>query len=279
MSPEAAERSRHLAGFLHDRRLAWLDRFIVLDECGSTQDEAFAAASGAPGLVVSSLRQRRGRGRPGKTWNQRDDLGLAVTFVLDRAAHDAAWLPLRAACAVCHACERLVDQWSPTIPEVSPLLRIKWPNDVMVAPGACARHGASRKLAGILVEGRDNLLLLGIGINIHQGESDWPEPLRTTAVSMAQICKVRPQANLVLVGLIEALDQVLFESETEVLRQFAARDIVTGTRRTIEHDNRRFEGVVEHLDPRGFIRVRLDNGVVVSLPTAASTLVSGLPQS
>jgi biotin-(acetyl-CoA carboxylase) ligase len=272
MSPEALARARHLETFLASRGdLKWLDRATVLDECGSTQDEAFSAAAGKPGLVLTTLRQTRGRGRLGRAWVQNSDLGLAATIVLDASSHDVASLPLRIGCALCDACEKMSSLGRPES-DMVPFFRIKWPNDVVVSLDPLRRDAPHRKLAGILIERRDQLLLVGVGVNLLQKENDWPASLRGRAVSLAMLGEP-PRHDWLLRRLIESLDHFLFADLREVRQQFRERDVLTGTRQTFEHDRKVVDGVVQSIDPIDGITVKPERGDPITLPPMTTTLV------
>jgi BirA family biotin operon repressor/biotin-[acetyl-CoA-carboxylase] ligase len=92
-------------------------------EIGSTNDEARRlAAEGAPhGTTVTAAMQSAGRGRQGRPWVTPSGQALLVSVVL-RDLPDVALLPLAVAVAVAE-----------TVGEEA---RIKWPNDVVVLPGA-----------------------------------------------------------------------------------------------------------------------------------------------
>lgn len=106
-------------------------RLVMLDEVGSTNDEALALGrSGAPhGTAVAARNQTAGRGRRGHVWESpRGNLYLSVVL---RPAVGPARLPgLAAACGLGAL-------------SVSNEAQLKWPNDLMAR---------GRKLAGILVE-------------------------------------------------------------------------------------------------------------------------------
>ncbi|MCW5748895.1 MAG: biotin--[acetyl-CoA-carboxylase] ligase, partial [Alphaproteobacteria bacterium] len=111
---------------------------VAFDSIGSTNDEALRrAAAGAPeGTVVTARRQEGGRGRRGRVWTSPP--GNAYSSVILRPgcrADKAAQLGFVTALAVCDAAVVGLP--------VSRIVRLKWPNDVLV-------DGA--KIAGILLE-------------------------------------------------------------------------------------------------------------------------------
>ncbi|HET8678909.1 MAG TPA: biotin--[acetyl-CoA-carboxylase] ligase, partial [bacterium] len=121
---------------------------VRVGELGSTNDLARVMAdAGLPeGTVVVARRQTQGRGRHGHTWASPPG-GLWCSLVL-RPARDAGWgrLSLAMAVATCEAVDEVAGIRS----------AIRWPNDVVIN---------GRKVAGILLEGAPNALVVGIGIN------------------------------------------------------------------------------------------------------------------
>jgi len=135
-------------------------RLVALDICGSTNDEAKALArDGAPeGTLVWAKRQEAGRGRRGRSWiSSEGNLFLSLILRPGVPPARAAQLSFVAAVAV-------AEMVSAHVPGI---VRLKWPNDVLVA-------GA--KIAGILLEsepapqggpnGGIDWLVLGIGVNV-----------------------------------------------------------------------------------------------------------------
>jgi BirA family biotin operon repressor/biotin-[acetyl-CoA-carboxylase] ligase len=147
-------------------------RFVEVT--GSTNsDLAELAARGAPAwTVVVAGQQEAGRGRLGRSWVSRPGDSLLVSVLLRPRLDpsEAPVLSLAAAVAAAEACAvAAVDA------------RCKWPNDIVVG---------DRKLAGILPEaavvgGRLEHVVIGVGVNVHQAERDFPEQLRARATSVA----------------------------------------------------------------------------------------------
>ncbi len=136
-----------------------------LAEVGSTNDVALDAlrAGTPPGLVVTADRQRTGRGRIGRRWQDAPTGGvsLAISATVEVAGSRplggaVGLVPLAAGVAVADALRaRGVE------------VALKWPNDVLAVV-----DGAERKCVGILVEHHHlddrAVLVIGIGINV-----DW----------------------------------------------------------------------------------------------------------
>jgi BirA family transcriptional regulator, biotin operon repressor / biotin---[acetyl-CoA-carboxylase] ligase len=131
---------------------------IVIETLGtvtSTNDEVRQRASeGAIGpLWVRAQAQTQGRGRRGRTWlSAPGNLFMTGLLTLDVGPAEAANLSFIAALAVAESVEAFVP---------SNLVKLKWPNDVLID---------AQKCSGILLESWTNpyglQVAIGIGINV-----------------------------------------------------------------------------------------------------------------
>jgi BirA family transcriptional regulator, biotin operon repressor / biotin---[acetyl-CoA-carboxylase] ligase len=111
----------------------------------STQD----VARGLPvGSIVIADHQTAGRGRLDRRWEAPAGTALLVSFVLD----PNPLLSLAAGVAAAEAC--------------GPQVRLKWPNDLLLAELALGGISVERKLGGILVETTPIKAICGVGINL-----------------------------------------------------------------------------------------------------------------
>ena len=132
------------------------------------------AEEGAPhGTLVIAEEQSGGKGRRGKSWSTPPKTAVAMTLVVrpQIRPEKVSMMTLVMGLAVASACNRLdgVDA------------QIKWPNDVIVD---------GKKICGILTEMSGELnaiyyLVIGIGINVNM--LAFPEEIRQTATSLAQV--------------------------------------------------------------------------------------------
>jgi BirA family biotin operon repressor/biotin-[acetyl-CoA-carboxylase] ligase len=127
----------------------------VVTVTGSTNDDLVAlAAAGAPeGVVLCADFQSAGRGRLDRTWQAQPGDALLVSVLLrpelppERRSLVASAVAV-AARAACGAVAGVVPD-------------IKWPNDLL-APGG-------PKLAGILAVEASGAVVVGMGLNVHDG--------------------------------------------------------------------------------------------------------------
>lgn len=227
-------------------RMTFFRRVVVLAETASTQD-AEETRTATPGTLVTTLRQTAGRGRFGRNWADTADAGVAVTFVVD--AQPTERLVLASALAAAEACEAMLGR----------RVGIKWPNDVVVA---------GRKMAGVLIERRDGLAAIGIGINVAQREFEGELSARATSLAIEGRSVPRLE---VLVALVEALDRALSATDDVLLQAFLVRDALRGHRALFATPDGPVEGEVRSIDPMRGLVVRTESGERF-LPAASTSV-------
>lgn len=144
---------------------------LALGEVGSTLDEAQRRAPSLAGPTwITATRQTQARGRRGRRWVSPEG-NFAGTLVLPDTGppQEAALRSFVMSLALHDALMGL------GVPPAS--LALKWPNDVLLQGG---------KLAGILLEGAGEALVIGIGVNLAEAPApDMVEPGALPPVSLA----------------------------------------------------------------------------------------------
>lgn len=210
-------------------------RITVLRETDSTQSAARRMAA-RPGSIIVAGRQVCGRGRFGREWADTADHGIAATFVVAREPGER--LAIVAAVSAAITAEHLLGRD----------VQIKWPNDL---------YAAGRKFGGALIEQRDEVAMIGIGMNISQ--TTWPLPLAMKAVSLHQLGATATRLGA-LTALIVSMDHALGTSELELEQQFARRDLLRGRWLTLRWNGQEFRGEVLEIQPLRGLRLRTDKG-------------------
>ena len=152
-------------------------RTITYETLGSTNAEALARArAGERGpLWITAATQSAGRGRRGSTWVSTPGNLFATLLLTEPAVPDlASQLSFVTALA-------LHDAVAECAPQLGPLLKVKWPNDLLLG-------GA--KLAGILIEAESNpvfAVAVGIGVNCAAHPDDTPYPATDMAAAGALV--------------------------------------------------------------------------------------------
>ena len=169
---------------------------VVVEETPSTNDLAWEAAGrgASEGLVVFAERQTAGRGQFGRRWESAPYQGLWFSVLL-RPAITLAQSPQLTSLLAAIVATTIEKETG-----VSPV--IKEPNDIYIA---------ARKVAGILVEGRtaadgSYVAVAGIGVNVNQALSDFPEELRDIAGSLAMATGRHLQRGPLAAALLRKFD-------------------------------------------------------------------------
>lgn len=165
---------------------SWPARIERFDAVGSTNDVVMGwLHSGAPEVCVAiAAEQSAGRGRQGRTWTAPAGAALLISVGFRPAwlAPEQVWrLGAVMALAMASAAEDVAGLPSGTI-------RLKWPNDLVVAAG----HGGPRKLAGLLGEtdglgSNDPKAVIGIGVNVDWARDDFPDDLADSMTSLSEV--------------------------------------------------------------------------------------------
>ncbi len=152
-------------------------RTITYETLGSTNAEALARArAGERGpLWITAATQSAGRGRRASTWVSTPGNLFATLLLTEPSVPDvASQLSFVTALA-------LHDAVAECAPQLGPLLKVKWPNDLLLG-------GA--KLAGILIEAESNpvfAVAVGIGVNCAAHPDDTPYPATDMAAAGALV--------------------------------------------------------------------------------------------
>jgi BirA family transcriptional regulator, biotin operon repressor / biotin---[acetyl-CoA-carboxylase] ligase len=235
-----------------------------LATCPSTN--TWAAAHGADlahGAVVFTPCQTAGRGQWGRSWIAPTG-GLTASFVLRSAIPigQLGQISLLAGLAVIQALEQLA-------PELSSRLQIKWPNDIWLD---------GRKLAGILSEVTDGVVIVGIGLNRQAdfAATALADGLRPTgghrAISLHEVLPTLPSEMLLLetlrsqlLDLAGALPSPTGQLKVEWVRSINQRDLLRDRTITVQLGTETLVGVGLGIDWQGGYQLRLLDGTLKSL--------------
>jgi BirA family biotin operon repressor/biotin-[acetyl-CoA-carboxylase] ligase len=190
----------------------------------STQDRAraLAAAGSGPSVVVAD-HQTAGQGTRGRSWHAPAGTSLLGSWLFRPVPAEPGLFALLAGVAVARALERL------GVMEAS----LKWPNDV---------EAGQKKVAGALAhattDGEGGSLVLGIGVNVHQGLDDFPQELRATATSLALAGHTVDRLSL-FVDLTRELDRVAAPAERQAaLDDWRRRSMLLGREVEVTREGR-----------------------------------------
>jgi BirA family biotin operon repressor/biotin-[acetyl-CoA-carboxylase] ligase len=180
----------------------YIGRTIHYEETvNSTQKIAHKLAyDGAnEGTIVVAEEQIAGRGRLDRIWHSPKYTGVWMSVILRPSIPlgQAPQLTLLTAVSVAQA----IQETTGLEPE------IKWPNDILIN---------GKKSVGILTElqaeaDRINSIIIGIGLNVNQAESDFPDDIRAKATSLSIEAGVKINRAELIQALLVKLEKLYEE--------------------------------------------------------------------
>jgi BirA family biotin operon repressor/biotin-[acetyl-CoA-carboxylase] ligase len=222
--------------------------------------------SAPEGSVFLAEEQTAGRGRGGHRWSSQAGMGIYCSFLLHppMSPAETLWLSLISGVAVQDATREATGLQAD----------IRWPNDLLIN---------EKKFAGILTEmssdsNRVHHAVIGVGINVNQEK--FADDFATTATSLRLECGKECSRVEMTAALIRAVDReyraLLRAMESPIrtpalrfepiMRRVESRSSYATGKLVHVDENGGYTGTTDGLDPRGFLRVRTDQGlrIVVS---------------
>lgn len=212
--------------------------YLYEETCESTQ--RLLDSSLSEGALAACEEQTAGRGRLGRTWEAPAGTAVLCSVLLrPPPERRAAELSLVGGVATAEAVEAALGLSA----------QIKWPNDVMVD---------RQKVAGVLAETRDDVVVLGIGINVNQSRSELPEAARVPAASLLTIDSRRRERAPLLANLLLRLERAYDRWREGGLGalyvELGARDFLRGRKVSVDGTS----GIAVLIDRAG--RLEIDVG-------------------
>ncbi len=242
-------------GDLHPARLLELFRtrriartVVLIDRCESTNRAAMTAVAacssgGMEGALLLAEEQYAGRGRSGRRWYCAP--GKSLTFSIILAPHRAVegLTPLMALSAA-----RALDG-------IYAGISVKWPNDLYLD---------GRKLGGILAEGKNACVVLGMGINVNEEIDDFTDEIAGDATSLRIHTGKSLDRGAVLAEVLMRFEEGYGEWERSGFAPFREaledRLLYRGERVLLFCGTERIGGTVLGITGEGYLRIDV-NGV------------------
>lgn len=212
------------------------------------------ASQGYPeGTVVVADMQTDGRGRRGRSWYSPAGQGIYMSLILRPRIplKEISRISLMPAVALAETLQE----------ELGLAARIKWPNDILI------NH---KKIAGILSEAITDMdgiefVVIGMGLNINNPESDFPDDFRTDPTSILTEMKQPASRVRILQSLLAKLEyhyQLLQKGDfVETLAAGRRMSMVIGQKVSLETSQGIVTGRAVDIDENGFLLVDEGSGV------------------
>lgn len=221
-------------------------RFAVLD---STNDYCFRNLhSLSSGSVVAAGYQDAGKGTQGRSWTSNKDENLLFSIIYkDEPFTTLPLFSLRIALALVKVLKEY---------DLSPM--IKWPNDILIA---------DQKIAGILIEVKQSVCVVGIGFNINQ--QDFPTDLNLPATSLTNQLKKTYEPLAVLLKVLDGIDEVLTWKDDEVLMKYRKLLYQKNQTCVVNLNQKKFMAKIMDIDDDGVLVVMDNDNQRIRIPSKA----------
>ncbi|MEU8192385.1 biotin--[acetyl-CoA-carboxylase] ligase [Microbispora amethystogenes] len=223
----------------------------VVERTGSTNADLAKTVRDTPGegAVLVAEAQFAGRGRLGRPWSAPPRSGLTFSMLLRPEVPLArqGWLALLVGLAAASAVRRIAELD----------VRLKWPNDLMIG---------ERKLAGILAERVDRVVVIGMGLNVSLRREELPVERATSLAVENAACTDRDPLLRAILREVEShyRDWVAADGDPDAsgLRAaYLAWSATVGQDVRVELPGERvLTGRAAGIDPAGHLIVRGEDG-------------------
>lgn len=223
-----------------------------LETTDSTNRVALEWHDAPHGAAVVADEQTGGRGRLGRSWSSPAGKGLYLSIILrPGAALAVAPLSLLAGLAVANALE----------PLAGVKIRLKWPNDVLLQ----RTDGGLVKIGGILCEGRGEIVVVGIGLNLNHERGELPERPLFPASSLKLETDREFEVNRVLTPLLQQMEACLTTLQAgqwdKLRSEFGRKCLGIGEVVRVKTETEQVVGIFESIGEDGALLLRTADGL------------------
>ncbi len=244
-------------------------RFSIthFDEVDSTNHRIkdLIAQGAAEGEVVIARSQTGGYGRRGNSWSSPEG-GLYMSVLLRPSTHDLsnahhlATVSLAVGIAVRYALGSLLT------PDAAKRVKLKWPNDIVVA-----REEGYEKLVGISLEGNADALCVGIGVNVTVAKKGFA--CMDSLEQPGQNATVLQIAEAVLESLDKTYVRWLSAGFAPFCREYRQQNIMEERVISAQVRGEVVEGSFQGVDETGALLLRLADGSSVRVNSGEAHII------
>jgi len=220
-------------------------------ESTNTELEKYARRGAEEGLVIRACKQTAGRGRHDKCWfSPENGLYLSILLKPDIPREDINLLSFAMGIAIAEAIEL----------ETGLEPKLKWPNDIYIG---------DKKVGGILIENKYSeekliYLICGIGINVNQDISRFPDEIRPYSTSLFTETGNRYDIENFTKKLLDSVEKWYLKiregKKRDVLERYRALSLLNGKSLKIETDGI-YEGKFVEITDKGSLKIMTDGGI------------------
>ncbi|TET99829.1 MAG: biotin--[acetyl-CoA-carboxylase] ligase [Candidatus Stahlbacteria bacterium] len=208
---------------------------IKLEEVDSTNEWAkrnIEKLSDLDGVIARI--QSRGKGRGSNKWFSPSG-GLWLTLMIKEFPSNKGVLSQLSSVAIAEVLENYGLH-----------VELKWPNDIIIS---------KKKIGGVLIEGRNESFIVGIGLNLNLDVSDFPQSLQENIISSKEILKRNLPIEEVALEIMKRIGECREELDRVYIRYLGLNQDL-GRKVELQGQKETITGQVIGIENDGGIRIR-----------------------
>jgi len=208
---------------------------IKLEEVDSTNEwvkRNIEKLSDLDGIIARI--QTRGKGRGSNKWFSPPG-GLWLTLMIKEFPSNKGVLSQLSSVAIAEVLENYRLH-----------VELKWPNDIIIS---------KKKIGGVLIEGRNESFIVGIGLNLNLDVSDFPQSLQENIISSKEILKRNLPIEEVALEIMKRIGECREELDRVYIRYLGLNQDL-GRKVELQCQKETITGQVIGIENDGGIRIR-----------------------
>ena len=197
-------------------------------------------------LIVITDNQKNGKGRNNNKWYSKPGHSITCSFILpeifskEQFNFHSLIIPIAIINGVKNFCS--ID------------IQVKWPNDLVYK---------NKKIGGILIESKKKkkyYFNIGLGINVNENKSDFPEALQSKAISLKEIQGYPIQREPLLACIINELNILINNLDISFLiQQWTKFCCHINSEVSFTYNAKKVTGIFKYINEQGQAVISLDN--------------------
>ena len=190
------------------------------------------------GGALITDQQTEGRGRRGNQWLSSTSKSLTFSFILnDEDGSLINKISLISGIAIIEGIKKIANLDC----------QLKWPNDIMYK---------NKKLGGILIEKKEDVFIVGIGINVN--DSDFDQSIQNKACSIYSITNRSTQREPLLAFIFNSFENLLTKNISEIIKKWESVCNHINTFVKFHHSNEIIEAKFTGLNKDGKAKIKIN---------------------
>ena len=234
--------------------------FIYKPKTNSTNEDAwkYSTNKNSDGSIILTDNQTRGKGRRTNKWISSINSSLTFSFILypQIKIDHLGLLPLLAGVSIVRG----------VFSSTGIATGLKWPNDIMLN---------EKKMGGILIESKkdkkDIIIIVGIGLNINETISDFPETIKKESISLNVFTKQIHSREKILSSILNEFEILYDNNFDSIIPMWKQYCIHMNNEISFNSDNSQLKGIFAGISNHGHAKINL-NGRVQTFPSGVVTL-------